>query len=61
MTSFDFTNMLNVSQTLCFFCLLCKVSLVILQIFVNAPGNEVKLLIKQNTAEVRLYQSQIQK
>lgn len=32
-----------------------------LQIFVNQPGNEVKLLITQNTGEVRLYKSQIQR
>ncbi|XP_060576432.1 cadherin-87A-like isoform X2 [Ruditapes philippinarum] len=30
------------------------------KVFVNQPGNEVKLLITQNTGEVRLYQSQIQ-
>ncbi|KAL4240786.1 Protocadherin-16 [Mactra antiquata] len=30
------------------------------KIFVNQPGNEVKLLITQNTGEVRLYKTQIQ-
>lgn len=32
-----------------------------LQIFVNTPENEVQLLIGQSTAEVRLYQTQIQR